>query len=114
MKTIFKKGISIILGLTMVVALFTATSFQSDAKTKKSTAKKNIVVVLDAGHDTTHLGCHYENFEEGLANLYIAYYCKQELEKYDGVTVYMTRSTLECPYGADPNSANACLKSRVN
>lgn len=114
MKKIFKKGISIILGLTMVVALFTATSFQAEAKTKKSTAKKNIIVVLDAGHDTTHLGCHYENFEEGLANLYIAYYCKQELEKYDGVTVYMTRSTLECPYGADPNSANACLKSRVN
>ena len=114
MKKIFKKGISIILGLTMVVALFTATSFQAEAKAKKSTDKKNIVVVLDAGHDTTHLGCHYENFEEGLANLYIAYYCKQELEKYDGVTVYMTRSTLECPYGADPNSATTCLKSRVN
>ena len=114
MKKLFKKGISLMLGLTMVAALFTATSFESEAKAKKASAKKNIVVVLDPGHDTTHLGCHYENFEEGIANLYIAYYCKQELEKYAGVTVYMTRYTLECPYGADPNSATKCLAARVN
>ena len=114
MKKTLKRGISLILGLSMALALFTATTFESEAKTKKTQAKNNIVVVLDAGHDTTHLGCHYENFEEGLANLYIAYYCKQELEKYSGVTVQMTRYTLECPYGADPDSANTCLKSRVD
>ena len=80
MKKSLKKGISLMLGLSMALALFTSTTFESEAKTKKTQAKNNIVVVLDAGHDTTHLGCHYENFEEGLANLYIAYYCKQELE----------------------------------
>ncbi len=84
------------------------------AKKKKAAAKKKVVVVLDPGHDTTHLGCHYNGFEEGYANLAIAMYCKQELERYSGVTVYMTRSTLDCPYGADPSTTGGCLSGRVN
>jgi len=113
MKSFLKKGMSLFLGLVLVSLLFTSNSFYSEAKSKSS-AKKNIVVVLDPGHDTTHTGCHYENFEEGIANLYIAYYCKAELEKYSGVTVYMTRYGFECPYGADPDSKSSCLSARVN
>ena len=114
MKYLLKKLASLSLSFVLIVLLFTSNSLYSQAKTSKASAKKNIVVVLDAGHDTTHLGCHYAGFEEGIANLYIAYYCKQELEKYDGVTVYMTRTGFDCPYGADPDSTSKCLASRVN
>ncbi|MBP5597256.1 MAG: N-acetylmuramoyl-L-alanine amidase [Pseudobutyrivibrio sp.] len=112
MRLFFKKCISLAICLVASVTLFVSNDFTSVAKSSKTS--KNIVVVLDPGHDNTHLGCHYENFEEGLANLYIAYYCKQELEKYSGVTVYMTRYGFDCPYGADENSKSDCLTGRVD
>ena len=84
------------------------------AKTKKAKAAKKVVIVLDPGHDTTHHGCTYGSFDEGYANLAIAMYCKQELETYKGATVYLTRTTLDCPYGADPASSQGCLAGRVN
>ncbi len=112
MRLFLKKCISLALCLAASVSLFVSNDFTSEAKSSKT--PKNIVVVLDPGHDSTHIGCHYENFEEGLANLYIAYYCKQELEKYSGVTVYMTRYGFDCPYGADQNSKSDCLTGRVD
>ena len=111
MKAILKKFLSITLCLAFATVLFTGNTIYSNAKTAKA---KNLVVVLDPGHDTTHVGCHYEGFEEEIANLYIAYYCKQELEKYKNVTVYMTRYGFECPYGANPDSKSACLSARVD
>lgn len=116
MKTPIKKIVTATLCLTMAFSLVVGSTISAEAKAKKKSkaTPKNIVVVLDAGHDTTHLGCHYENFEEGTANLYIAYYCKQELEKYSGVTVYMTRTGFDCPYGANPDSSADCLTARVN
>lgn len=114
MKTYFKKIITIAICLTTILSLMASNTVISEAKSKSSKkSSKNIVVVLDPGHDTTHMGCHYENFEEGIANLYIAYYCKQELEKYSGVTVYMTRYGFDCPYGANPDTTSDCLTSRV-
>ena len=113
MKSIIKKAMCLMLCGIVAISCVTSTTINSEAKAKKAKAKKNVVIVLDAGHDTTHLGCHYEDFEEGTANLYIAYYCLQELSKYDGVEVYMSRTTFECPYGADPDSATKCLASRV-
>ncbi len=113
MKSFIKKFISLALSVVIAASFVTSSTIDSEAKSKK-TASKNIVVVLDPGHDTTHLGCHYEGFEEGIANLYIAYYCLQELQKYEGVTVYMTRYGFECPYGADPNQKGSCLDARVN
>ncbi|MCR5580808.1 MAG: N-acetylmuramoyl-L-alanine amidase [Pseudobutyrivibrio sp.] len=109
MKSFFKKAISFALCMACAILLFTSNTMTSEAKTPK-----NLIVVLDPGHDTCHTGCHYEGFDEGIANLYIAYACKAELEKYKGVTVYMTRTGFECPYGADPNAKSKCLTSRVN
>ena len=43
MKELLKKGISLMLGVMMVVALFTATSFESEAKAKKTSTKKTIL-----------------------------------------------------------------------
>ncbi|SHI94940.1 N-acetylmuramoyl-L-alanine amidase [Pseudobutyrivibrio xylanivorans] len=116
MKTSIKRIVTCALCFSLALSLFASSTLSVDAKAKKKTTKasKNVVVVLDAGHDNTHLGCHYEGFEEGIANLYIAYYCKQELEKYNGVTVYMTRYGFDCPYGANPDSSADCLTGRVN
>ena len=64
----------------------------SDAKTK------NVVVVLDPGHDSTHAGAIGVNgLREEVLTLKIARYCKEELQQYSGVTVYMTRESEACP-----------------
>lgn len=54
--------------------------------------KKNLVVVLDPGHGGYDGGAQGNGLSEKNLNLSIASYCKQELETYSGVTVYMTRS----------------------
>ena len=110
-----KRILALTLSVTTIATCFISSSTVSEAKKKSTTgSKNNIVVVLDAGHDSTHLGCHTDGFEEGIANLYIAYYCKQELEKYSGVTVYMTRYGFECPYGLTEDKTADCLTNRVN
>ena len=64
----------------------------SDAKTK------NVVVVLDPGHDATHAGAIGVNgLREEVLTLKIARYCREELQQYSGVTVYMTRESEACP-----------------
>ena len=72
-KRIFRTLLCLVLCTAFVLVL----PFDANAKVKKNTKKagtvsKNKVIVLDPGHDTTHLGCHYEGFEEGFANLAIA------------------------------------------
>lgn len=69
----------------------------------------NWIVVLDPGHDDTHAGAHQSGLEEEDLNLKIAQYCKKELERYHGVTVYMTRAGEVCPHSGtkDPGDCNA-------
>lgn len=61
--------------------------------------KNEIVIVLDPGHGTPDgaTGATYEwngvTYTERDINLKIAQYCKEDLEKYNGVKVYMTRTT---------------------
>lgn len=57
-----------------------------------------LVVVLDPGHDIKHAGAESNGIREHIANLAIAKACKAELEKYAGVTVYLTRETEACPF----------------
>jgi N-acetylmuramoyl-L-alanine amidase len=57
-----------------------------------------IVIYLDAGHDSTHAGARANGLKEELLNLKIAKYCKEKLEEYEGVTVYLCRSGAKCPY----------------
>jgi N-acetylmuramoyl-L-alanine amidase len=75
---------------------------------RSASQSRNIVVVLDAGHDSTHAGAAGNGLHEEVLNLKIAQYCQAELEQYAGVTVYMTRSTADCPFpgtsAADDNS----------
>ncbi|MGO5229573.1 N-acetylmuramoyl-L-alanine amidase [Thermoguttaceae bacterium LCP21S3_D4] len=73
----------------------------------------NIVVVLDPGHDASHGGTSGNGVSEAEVNFKIAQYCKEELEQYNGVTVYMTRDSMNCPYGGNYVRAAACNEQRV-
>lgn len=65
-------------------------------RTYEQTGK--LVIVLDPGHDNTHSGASANGLREETLNFKIARYCKEKLENYDGVTVYMTRENESCPY----------------
>lgn len=68
-------------------------------------ASSNVVVVLDPGHDSTHRGAQGLNgLKEDELNFKIAEYCREELQKYAGVTVYMTRNSAACP---NPGTSSA-------
>lgn len=91
----------------------TETGKNSDAfsgSTKK--ASGNVVVVLDPGHDNTHAGARRNGINEETLNLKIAQYCREELQQYAGVTVYMTRDDSgACPYPG--TSTTDCNANRV-
>ncbi len=81
--------------------------------TMAASSSGTVVVVLDPGHDSTHAGARSASglCEETL-NLKIAKYCKEELEQYNGVKVYMTRTTESCPFPGSSNSDD--LAGRVD
>lgn len=70
----------------------------------------NIVVALDPGHDNMDAGARGNGLAEEELTLKIANYCKEELEQYSGVSVYMTRTTAACPYGI---WGVGCIEKRV-
>jgi N-acetylmuramoyl-L-alanine amidase len=73
--------------------------------------KKDLVVVLDPGHCTTHdNGAVRGTLNETVLNLKIAQYAKAELETYDGVIVHLTRTGSSCTFGS--NFAT-CLSGRA-
>jgi len=79
----------------------------------RSASSGNVVVVLDPGHDATHTGASGNGLKEQDLTLKIAKYCKAELEKYSGVTVYMTRTTSVCAFGGIGIDTSTCLSKRV-
>ncbi len=52
---------------------------------------KNVTVMLDPGHGGTNLGGQVPGYDEKDLTLVLANCVKQELEKFDGITVLMTR-----------------------
>ena len=78
-----------------LAALSTETAAADDTVSAESS---NLVVAIDPGHDSTHTGASGNGLKEEELNLKVALACKAELETYAGVTVYMTHSTLNCPY----------------
>lgn len=58
---------------------------------QKAEAAEPVVVVIDAGHGGENLGADYEEYLEKEINLIVANAMYDELSKYDGVAVYMTR-----------------------
>ena len=73
-------------------------------------AADDFVIVLDPGHDATHVGARGYGLKEEELNMKIALSCKAELEKYDGVKVYLTHPTKDC--GLPGSSTRECLYSR--
>lgn len=68
-------------------------------------------IVIDPGHGGDNLGGEYEDYTEKEMTMIVAMAMKEELEKYEGVTVYLTRNgdqdlTLEerCEYARSVNA----------
>ena len=59
---------------------------------QEETRQKPIVVVIDPGHGGENLGGEYEDYTEKDMTIVVARAMKEELEKYEGITVYMTRT----------------------
>ena len=68
------------------------------ASETRAASSDGIVIVLDPGHDSGHVGARGNGVQEEVTTLKIAQYCKAELETYAGVKVYLTRETAACPY----------------
>lgn len=71
----------------------------------------SVVIVIDPGHGGSNLGGEYEDYTEKEMTLIVANAMKTELEQYEGITVYLTRTgdtdlTLEerCQYAASVNA----------
>lgn len=59
----------------------------------RAQAAKPLVLVIDPGHGGENLGAQYEGYTEKDMTLVVAEAMKAELEKYEGVEVYLTRET---------------------
>ena len=82
----------------------------------------NFIVVLDPGHDARHQGTSGKTdgitYYEYDCNLKIAKYCREVLEQFSGIEVYLTReengTSRICPIVPDSTDKNECLKARVD
>ena len=94
-----------------IASALTAVSEEMGAVAGIRSAEKagEIVVALDPGHDNRHGGT---SLTEQELTLKIAKYAKAELETYNGVKVYMTRTTAACPY-PKTGTSGACIEKRV-
>lgn len=77
---------------TTAAAAQTTAAAETTAATTAS-AQKNVIVVLDAGHGGSQPGAIYNGVYEKNINLTLALYVQQYLSEYDGIEVYMTRTT---------------------
>ncbi len=87
-----KKLLSSIILLILVVLFVNA----DNKNIVKVLAADPVVIVIDPGHGGTgdrNLGAQYNGFSEKEMTLQVANAMKNELEKYDNVEVYMTRTT---------------------
>ncbi len=92
MSIVAKKYMSVLLIISIAISLFVIPPFSIKAKA----ANKNVVVVIDPGHGGTgdrNLGAQYNGLSEKELTLQLANVLKSELEKYEGITVYQTRTT---------------------
>ena len=79
-------------GMMTVTALSGLFPLCTSAAPGNVTGEKNIVVVIDPGHGGSNIGGQIPGIDEKNATLITALAMKEELEKYEGITVYMTRS----------------------
>lgn len=86
-----KKVVSAVMAfIACFVLVFSSFSVESAA------ASRNYVIVIDPGHGgpgDKNLGARYYGYVEKDLTLEVANAMKEELEKYDNVTVYLTRTS---------------------
>ena len=80
-----KYVIRIVLAFLLFAAAFTGLKLTAEAK-------RDIVIVIDPGHGGTNMGARHNGVIEKEATMQVAVAMKEELEKYDGVVVYLTRT----------------------
>lgn len=85
----------------------------NDTEEVQAASFPDYVIVLDAGHDATHAGAQSSGYHEEVLTYKIASYCKQELEKFPGVKVYMVRDSYACPNGGSSVTSKVCNSKRV-
>lgn len=110
----FRRGIIFLLALAGIGGFagnMTFTSYASEIETAPDAADDSVIVVIDPGHGGENLGAEYEDYTEKEMTLIAAKAMKEELEQYEGITVYLTRTgdedlTLEerCEYAAGVNA----------
>ena len=90
MKKLYIIIISIIIALGCIILI--------QPKVNAADDEGNLVIVLDPGHGGSDPGAANSSYglQEAYINYRIAVYCKEELEKYEGVKVYLTRYA-DCP-----------------
>ena len=91
MKRIMKYGLMPFL-ILMVMLCFPITLNATEI-TEKSVSENAIVVVIDPGHGGKNAGAIYGGYIEKTLTLNTAKAMKEELEKYDGIKVYLTRDS---------------------
>ena len=106
-----KKKRGLIILLLVSILLSGSGVFFGNNEVYAAKTADDVVIVLDPGHDGTHAGASHYGYKEHELVYKIASYCKEELEKYDGVKVYMTRTTNACPYSG--TSTSDCMKKRA-
>lgn len=111
MKKIFNVMLTLAIGMiclwnTPMIANAEESGLEETGESEK------IVVALDPGHDARHGGATRVGLLEHELVFKIANYCKQELEKYENIEVYMTRTTNQCPYPLTTSSAK-CIRERM-
>lgn len=84
-------GVKRILALILSVAVIVAfAAFPEQGET--AYAAEPVVVVIDPGHGGENLGTDYLPIPEKVYTMQVALYMKEELEKYNNVTVYLTHT----------------------
>lgn len=77
--------IRVLLGILLMFTLFYGIKMTAEAK-------RDVVIVIDPGHGGTNMGARHNGVVEKEATMQVAVAMKEELEKYDGVVVYLTRT----------------------
>ena len=94
----FKKTAAMIAVFT-VMCFISAGNHPGYAGQNSTDDKKDIIVVLDPGHDNERCTRNHPQLgvKEQELNLKIAKACRKRLSEYSGVKVYMTRKNGKCP-----------------
>ncbi len=85
----------------------------TESETETESEADPIVIVLDPGHDSEYCTRNHPDLgvNEQDLNLTIALACRDQLEKYKGIKVYMTREDGSCPDAE--HQGEYCIEART-